>query len=72
MNHQTSNSTSLSEMRDHMCNFAEEFCNRYTVDTSVESLRICLRDKLFDLLETFVPSKMVQNNYHQPWINRNI
>ena len=44
-------------MRDNMNNFTQEFCHQYTVETSVENLWVCLRDKLHDLVKHFVPQK---------------
>ena len=59
-------------MRDDMNNFTEEFCHQYTIETSVENLWVCLRDKFHDLLKHFVTHKNLQNNHQQPWITRDI
>ena len=66
------NNVNQSDMRDNMNNFTEEFCHQYTVETSVENLWVCLRDKLHDLLKHFVPHKNLRNNHQQPWITHDI
>ena len=66
------NNVNLSDMRDNMNNFTEEFCHQYTVETSVENLWVCLRNKLHDLLKHFVPHKNLRNNHQQPWITYDI
>ena len=43
----------LFEMRKEMLNFTAEYCQQYTVETPVENLWTCLKDKLFNLLDKF-------------------
>ena len=59
-------------MRDDMNNFTEEFYHQYTIETSVENLWVCLRDKFHDLLKHFVTHKNLQNNHQQSWITHDI
>ena len=62
----------ISEMRNEMLNFADEYCHQHNAETPVENLWVRLKDKLFNLLDNFVPFKTVQNNCRHPWINHNI
>ena len=66
------NRANIGEMREILSNFSMWLCDHYSVDTSVDFLWSSIQTKLIDLLDEYVPSKMVAYNNRQPWINRYI
>ena len=62
----------FEELKNNLLDFSNEFINCNSVGTPVEHLWCVLRDKLLNLLDQFVPFKMIGANCKQPWVNRAI
>ena len=62
----------LTNLKESVANFAEEFAHKYSIDTPVDQLWCTLRNELLSSLDRFVPSKMRKNNSHHPWLTRYI
>ena len=57
-----------SEIRD----FTTEFIESNTADTPVNTLWSCISNKLEEVMEKYVPSKMTSTCYNQPWVTSKI
>jgi len=62
----------LEDMSKNMLNFYLEFTNANTIDTLIEELWLKFCDKLLDIMNTHVPSKIKSNSVHRPWINHTL
>ena len=66
------NRANFQQMSIALSEFTMWFCKHFSTDTPVEALWSNIQVKLLDLLDKYVPSKMVTNNNRQPWINHHI
>ena len=66
------NKANFEGLKRKLLDFSTEFINCNSVGTAVEHLWCVLRDQLLNLLDEFVPFKMVGANNKQPWVNRTI
>ena len=66
------NQMDLTNLKESMANFAEEFAHKYSIDTPVDQLWCILRNELLSSLDRFVPSKMRKNNSHHLWLTQYI
>ena len=60
------------EIKDQLLLFNDHYLTTFTASTPVDDLWFIPCHKLQDLMEKYVPSKMVRINTKQPWINHNI
>ena len=66
------NHSNLDEIKDQLLLFNNYYLTTFTASTPVDDLWFILCHKLQDLMEKYVPFKMVRINTKQPWINHNI
>ena len=62
----------LTNLKESVAKFAEEFAHKYSIDTPVDQLWCTLRNELLSSLDRFVPSKMRKNNSHHLWLTQYI
>ena len=62
----------LQDMNDDMLNFSSVFTNIHTIETPIEELWSKLRNKLLDIINAYVPSKIKSSSIRHPWINHTL
>ena len=62
----------IDQLKASVMLFADEFCEKFNIDSPVESMWASLKDNLLQIQEKCIPSKLTSTKFHQPWINRRI
>ena len=66
------NRVDFQEMSIEMIRFTAWFTDHFCIDTPIEHLWFHIKSMLLNLIDKYVPSKMVTNSNRQPWVNRHI
>ena len=57
-------------MSTELSRFTAWFSDHFNIDTPVERLWFHIKSELLNLLDKYVPSKVVKNSNTQPWVYR--
>jgi len=64
--------SNFDEIKAQLLTFNEYFLETFTMDTPIENLWLTLHHKLMELMDKYVPSRVVNKNVKQTWINHDI
>ena len=62
------NRADLDKLRDEAKEFNNNFISNYKNENNIDTLWICIKNKLLSLMNKYVPTKLSSTKSHQPWI----
>ena len=62
----------LNEIRAQLHSFTEYYLSTFSPASSVDELWNIFNSKILDLMNNYIPTKLVQSNAKQSWINQNV
>ena len=65
-------SGNLNEIRAQLHSFTEYYLSTFSPASSVDELWNIFNSKILDLMNNYIPTKLVQSNAKQSWINQNV
>ena len=65
-------SGNLDEIRAQLLSFTDYYLSTFSPASPVDELWNTLSSKILDLMNNYIPTKLVQTNVKQTWINHNI